>query len=105
MTMGNKRPRTKLVKRHRQHRPSLLPLKMLELTLASWETIGHRTLMMARGTCSPMEYAQMVHEKAVALSRSSVLLSGSKPPTLSALIKPWHRKATANARRLRRRRS
>jgi hypothetical protein len=96
--MGNKRPKTK------QSRSSLLPLKMLELTLASWETIGHRTLMMARGTCSAMEYARMVHEKAVASRRSSVLLSRSKPPTLSALIEPWHRKATANARRLRRRR-
>jgi len=87
----------------RQHRSTFLPLTMLELTLASWETICHRTLMIARGTCSPAEYARMVREKADAFRRSSALLTGSKPSTLSALIEPWHSKATANARRLRRR--
>ncbi len=89
--------------KRRRRGSTFLPLKMLELTLASWETIGHRTLMMARGTCSPAEYARMVQEKAAAFGRSTALLSRSKPATLSALIEPWHRKATANARRLRRR--
>ena len=82
---------------------SLLPHTMLELALASWETIGRRSLMMARGTCSPAEYARMVQEKVTAFRRSSALLRRSKPPTLTALIAPWHSKATANARRLRRR--
>jgi hypothetical protein len=68
---------------------------MLELTLASWETICRRTMMMARGACSPAEYARMVEEKVIAFGQSSALLSGSKPPTLSALSKP-----IANARRL-----
>lgn len=86
--------------KRRRRGSTFLPLKMLELTLASWETIGHRTLMMARGTCSPAEYARMVQEKAVAFRRSSALLSRSKP-SLSALIEPWH--GRANARRLRRR--
>lgn len=89
--------------KRRQHQSTFLPIRMLELTLASWETIYHRTLMMGRGTCSPAEYARMVREKADAFRRSSALLSGSKPPPLSALIEPWHSKATANARRLRRR--
>ena len=58
-----KRKRTKAVP---------LPLMMAELTLASWETIARRTLMMAQGTCSPAEYRRMVREKAHAAHRSGL---------------------------------
>jgi len=77
---------------------------MMELGLASWETIARRTLMMSRGACSAAEYQRMVQEKMAALSQTMALLS--RPgglPNPAALIAPWHRKATANARRLRRR--
>lgn len=80
-----------------------LPAMMLELTLASWETIGRRSLMMAQGTCSPAEYARMVREKTTALTQSASVLTRSRgAPSAAALLAPWHSKATANARRLRR---
>ena len=34
-----------------------LPLMMMELALASWETVGHRSLLIARGKCLPSEYS------------------------------------------------
>ncbi|MBV8937868.1 MAG: hypothetical protein JO227_18330 [Acetobacteraceae bacterium] len=81
-----------------------LPLTMLELTLASYETIGHRSLMILQGTCSPAEYARMVREKVAAFSRSaSVLARSRRAPSPASLVAPWHAKATANAKRLRRR--
>ena len=87
-----KRKRTKAVP---------LPLMMAELTLASWETIARRTLMMAQGTCSPAEYRRMVREKAHAAHRSGSLVArGARD--VSALLAPWHKAATANAKRLRR---
>jgi hypothetical protein len=81
-----------------------LPLLFAELTLASWETIARRMLMMASGTCSPAEYARMVTEKAAAAHRSALALSrqhAHRNPR--SVIGPWHRGATANARRLRKR--
>lgn len=82
--------------------PVLLAPKMLDLSMASWETIARRTMMMACGTCSPAEYRRMVLEKSDAIRRTALLLSGPRWPSSAALMKPWHSKATANARRLRR---
>lgn len=87
-------------KRKRRATPAL-PLMMLELTMASWETIGRRTLLMARGACSAQEYTRMVQEKATAMHRSATVLARSRRPKASAVLAPWHAKATANARRLR----
>lgn len=88
-------------RRHRAATP--LPLMLLELSCASWETIARRSLMMARGTCSATEYARMVQEKSTALRQSATRLARSrKPPSPSHLLAPWHAKATSNARRLRR---
>jgi hypothetical protein len=73
---------------------------MAELALASWETIARRTAMIARGACTPAEYQRMVMEKAAALQQSALAVMtgwGEK-----AALRPWHRRATANARRLRR---
>jgi hypothetical protein len=73
---------------------------MAELAMASWETIARRTAMIARGACSPAEYQRMVIEKAAALQQSAIAVmteSGKK-----AALRPWHKRATANARRLRR---
>ena len=87
----------------RRKRNTPLPLLLAELTLASWETIRHRTLMMARGTCSPAEYSRMISEKVVAATRAaSTLARARKTPKLATLLAPWHLRATSNARRLRR---
>lgn len=89
--------------KRRRRKARSLPSMMVELTLASWESIGHRSLMMARGTCSPAEYTRMVQEKLAAFNRSAGLLARSrKAPSAAPLIAPWHAKATANAKRLRR---
>jgi len=77
------------------------PLMMAELAWASWETIARRTLMMAQSSCSAAEYRRMVHEKAAAAVETGRLLS-PKSASAEALLKPWHSRATANAKHLRR---
>ncbi len=78
-------------------------LMMAELAWSSWETIIRRTLMMAQSTCSPAEYHRMVREKAVAALETSRLLYSPMEASAEAFLKPWHSRATANAKRLRRR--
>jgi hypothetical protein len=73
---------------------------MAELALASWETIARRTAMIARGACTPAEYQRMVMEKAAALQQSALAVMTGQGE--KAALRPWHRRATANARRLRR---
>ncbi len=91
------------MKTRRRRKSASVLNTMTELGLASWETILRRTLMMSSGTCSPAEYRRMVREKAAAMMETvAVSRSGSRPPSMAALLAPWHRKATANARRLRR---
>jgi len=87
--------------RKRKRPATPLPLLLGELTLASWETIFRRSLMMAQGTCSWSEYWRMVDEKMHAAHQSGRALArhGSADP--AKLLSPWHRRATANARRLR----
>lgn len=78
-------------------------MMLMELNRASWEVIARRSLMMAGGTCSAAEYARMVQEKTTALRQSATKLSRArKAPSPTDLLAPWHAKATANARRLRR---
>lgn len=87
----------------RKRRPAVpAPLMMMELAWASWETITRRTLMMTQRTCSAAEYRRMVREKAAAAAETGQLLSSPKPVSAEALLKPWHSRATANAKRLRR---
>ena len=86
----------KLIRR----RARTFPLMMAELAMASWETIARRTSMIARGTCSPAEYQRMVIEKAAALQQSAVAVMTGRGK--KAVLAPWHKRATANARRLRR---
>ncbi len=74
---------------------------MAELAAFSWETMAHRMRMIAEGTCSVLEYQRMVIEKIEAASLSSAALL-SRKPTLRRALAPWHRRAGANARRLRR---
>ena len=56
--------------------------------------------MLSQGKCSPAEFARMVLEKQQALYLSGfALLTGASAPSILA---PFHRRATANAKRLRR---
>jgi hypothetical protein len=87
-------------KRSRRRTPAL-PLLLAEMSIASWETIARRSAMMAAGTCSPREYRRMVAEKARAAGQSYLALLAGRGAV--PLLSPWHRGATTNARRLRRR--
>jgi hypothetical protein len=75
---------------------------MTEMMLASWETIARRTLMIAQDTCTPAEYSRMAMEKAAALQRSMLAVMSGRGAR--AVLAPWHHRATANAKRLRKKR-
>ena len=79
--------------------PFSLPLMMARLSIASWETIIHRTRMMADGSCSAAEYQRMGTEKLAAMqsSAAAMMAGGSQV----AILAPFVTKARANARRLR----
>ena len=77
-----------------------LPAMMIEMTLASWETIYHRSLMMAQGTCSVAEYQRMVMEKAAAMQASTLALMTGRGN--AAALAPYLVSSRANAKRLRR---
>jgi hypothetical protein len=88
------------MKRIVRRRTHTLPGMMAELAMASWETIARRTAMIARGACAPAEYQRMVIEKAAALQQSAIAAMTGRGN--KATLRPWHKRATANARRLRR---
>ena len=81
-----------------------LPAMLTSLGIASAQTIALRTAMMAAGTCTPAEYRRMVREKAAAALQTAHRAAFWPPASAAALLAPWHSKATANAKRLRRRR-
>jgi hypothetical protein len=75
-------------------------MMMARLTAASWETIFHRSTLMAKGKCSAAEYQRMRMEKAAAAQRSMMALMTGKMPV--AVVAPYLSRARANAKRLRR---
>ena len=84
----------------RPRRSSLaLPLSMARLTAASMETIFHRSVMMAQGTCSPAEYQRMVAEKVAAMQASTLALMTGRGT--AAVMAPYLNRTRANAKRLR----
>jgi len=83
---------------HRRTRP--FPMMMTELIMASWETMARRTSLIARGACTPAEYQRMIMEKAAAWQQSAMAMMTGRGK--KAVLAPWHKRATANARRLRR---
>jgi hypothetical protein len=86
--------------RKRRQRLSL-PV-MSDLMLASWETITRRSFLIVQNDCSPAEYRRMLNEKAEAAARSAArLISGGRRATMTSLLAPWHSRAIANAKRLR----
>jgi hypothetical protein len=76
------------------------PAMMTQLTLSSWETIYHRSLMMAQGTLSVAEYQRMFMEKAAAVQASTLALMSGQGH--AAMVAPYLVRSRANARRLRR---
>jgi hypothetical protein len=90
------------MKTRRRRRAVPLSAMMAELVFSSWETIARRSLMAAQGRCSPAEYRRMVLEKMTAAQLSSfALLRSRRKATVSSVLKPWHSRSTANAKRLR----
>lgn len=88
------------MKKRDRNSPLALPLMMTRLAAASWETMFHRGLMMAQGTCSALEYQRMVTEKAAATR--SAMLAMMTGRGASAVVAPYVTRARANAKRLRR---
>jgi hypothetical protein len=83
-----------------KHRTRNLPAMMTQLAISSWETIYHRTLMMAQGNCDIAEYQRMVMEKAEAMQASTLALMTGRGN--AAALAPYLVRSRANARRLRR---
>lgn len=91
-----KRPR-----RRKAASPLVLPLMLGEMALASLETIARRSRMMAQGRCPAAEYRRMVVEKADAAQASLAALVRPASARPRRVLSPWHRRVTANAKRLR----
>lgn len=79
-----------------------LPGMLTNLTLASWETITRRTMLIAQNRCTPTEYQRMVGEKAQAAMETTFRLASSgSQASFASLIAPWYSRVTSNAKRLR----
>ena len=89
------------MKFNKKSSPAALPLMVAELALASWETMLRRSLLIAQGSCSTTEYQRMVLEKTRAAQLSALALTKADGDMTAALA-PWHSRAVANAKRLRR---
>jgi hypothetical protein len=86
----------------RRRRSTSLPIMVTDLMLASWETVARRALLIAENKCSPAEYSRMFREKAEAAAATGLaLISSGGNATPVSMLAPWHRRAIANARRLR----
>lgn len=72
---------------------------MTQLAMASWETVFHRTVLMASWTCSIEEYQRMLTEKMEASHASTMALVTGQGG--EAAIAPYLTAAQANAKRLR----
>lgn len=85
----------------KKHPPSSTLSLLARLTAASAETIYRHYLLMARGRCSPAEYRRMVREKQEAAGQTAAALLRGQTDAAELLL-PWQRRASANAKRLRR---
>lgn len=86
----------------RKSKATSLPLAMTDLTLASWETIARRMLLISQNQCSPAEYQRMVSEKAMAaMSTGLTFFSSFGQASMTSLLAPWLSGANANVKRLR----
>jgi hypothetical protein len=88
------------MRKHHGHSTYALPMMMARLTMASWETIIRRSLMMAQGTCTPAEYQRMAAEKVAAMQTSMMALARGR--SQAAMLAPFVSRTRANVKRLRR---
>ncbi len=88
------------MRKHPSDSPYALSVLMTQLTMASWETIYRRTVMMVQGTCSPTEYQRMGAEKLEAAQRAMLALATGRGQ--AAALAPFVARTRANVRRLRR---
>jgi hypothetical protein len=88
------------MRRRRSSSPLSMAMTFANLTAASWETIFHRTMMMARGACSPAEYRRMTAEKVAAAQTAMGAMMKGKGQ--AAVLAPFVGRARTNAKRLRR---
>ena len=92
-----------MARKRKRKTPLPLPLLLFELGMASGETIARRSWMMAQGRCSARERRRMIEEKSAAALAGLAVIANPQAD-LAALLRPWHKAATANAKRLRQRR-
>jgi hypothetical protein len=79
-----------------------LPMAMADLTLASWETVTRRMLLISQNQCSQDEYERMVSEKAqAAMATALTLMFSYGQASVVSLMGPWLSRANANVNRLR----
>ncbi len=82
---------------------------MQDISMSATEVIWRRSVMMATGSMSQSEAFGMFDEKSSALleswSKAATAQIQNAPPTkvLGAALKPFSKKTSANARRLRKR--
>jgi len=76
---------------------------IVDLVLASWQTVALRSLLMAQGRCSLAEYNRMAAEKIQAACLSAAWLARNPGRAGLGALAPWRQLAVANARRLRNR--
>jgi hypothetical protein len=88
------------MRKYIQNSPYMLPVTMVMLTAASWETIARRSLLMAQGACTTAEYCRMGEEKAAAMRSSTAAIMTGRGQ--AAVLAPFVNRARANAKRLRR---
>ena len=88
-----------MARKRKRKTPLPLPLLLFELGIASGETITRRSWMVAQGRCSARERRRMVEEKSAA-ALASIAAMANPQADFAALLRPWHKAATANAKRL-----
>lgn len=88
------------MKKYPDNSPLALPMMMARLTMASWEIIFRRGMMMAQGTCTPDEYQRMAEEKVAAVQTS--MLAMARGRSHAAMLAPFVSRTRANVKRLRR---
>jgi hypothetical protein len=93
-------PHFAVMRKYIRNSPYMLPVTMVMLTAASWETIARRSLLMAQGTCTTAEYWRMGGEKAAAIRSSMAAIMSGRGH--AAVLAPFVNRARADAKRLRR---
>src|ERR1700747_674286 len=95
--------RRRFIMKARRRRRTSLPIMMTDLMFASWETVARRALLIAENKCSPAEYSRMFQRKGPGGGRDRVgtHLERRQGRTGFDAGAMEHRRAVANARRLR----